>query len=158
MDPDQLIDLIFENIGRLFFPESWFQLDLKFSKSELFSMLLIDRRQEITMTELSEFIHSPMSTSNGVVERLIKKGCVLRDRSEFDRRIVVLRLTEEGMQSISGFKELISGYLKLALEALSQEEIETLVGTVMKIIRGLQSKLGAGQAPEDQPVRRIDIE
>jgi DNA-binding MarR family transcriptional regulator len=158
MGPDEIIDLLFENVKHLFFPEDWFQLDLKFSKSEIFSLLLIDKRQEITMTELSEYIHSPMSTSNGIVERLLKKGCVLRGRSESDRRIVVLRLTEEGARFISGFRELISGYLKMALEELSAEEVETLIGIVMKIIRGLRNRTDAGQTPVERPVRNIAIE
>ena len=156
MGLDQIIELLFENIGCFFLPESWLQLDLKFSKSELLSLLIIDRRGELTMTELSDYIGSPMSTANGVVERLIKKGCVHRGRSDSDRRIVVLRLTEEGARFIAGIKELISGYLKAALEALSSEEIETLLGIVMKIVRGLQSRPGPEQAAA--PLKRIAIE
>jgi DNA-binding MarR family transcriptional regulator len=155
---EEIIDFFFENINHLFFPENWLQLDLKFSKSELFTLLLIDRRREITMTELADYISAPMSTANGVAERLVKKGIVTRDRSDADRRIVVLRLSEEGTRLVAGFKDLASGYLKAAMEELSEEEIETLAGIALKIIRGLQRRLDPGSGQEDQPVRQIPIE
>jgi DNA-binding MarR family transcriptional regulator len=158
MELDEIIDLFFDNIKHLFFPENWLQLDLKFSKSEIFSLLLIEKRHDITMTELADYINSPMSTSNGIIERLVKKGYVVRDRSESDRRIVVLRLTGEGEKLITGFKELVSGYLKMALETISEEEVKVLADIILKVVRAMQQKLGSGETPETREIRKIAIE
>lgn len=157
-DFDNIMDLFFENIKHLFFPENWLQIDLKFSKFEIFSMLLVDKRQEITMTELSEYINTPMSTANGIIERLVKKGYIIRDRSDSDRRIVVLRLSEAGSQLIGGVKELVSGYLKMALEALDEEEIQTLIDIIFKVVRSFQSKMDAEQKTVSSEIRKISIE
>lgn len=158
MGIDEIIDLFFENLKPLFFPETWLQLDMKFSKTEIFSLLLIDKRQEITMTELADYLNTPMSTANGIVERLIKKGCVERDRSEADRRIVVVRLTAEGHRLITGLKELISGYLKTALETLSEEEVQFMINTVLKVVTSLREKMLSQEPAGDSELRKISIE
>lgn len=158
-DLNEVIDLFFDNIKHLFFPESWLQIDLKFSKSEIFAMLLIEKKHEITMTELSEYINAPMSTANGLVERLFKKGYVIRDRSDLDRRIVVLRLTEEGAQLLANIKGIVSSYLKMALEDLSQEEIQFLADIAIKIIHSLQKKISTEPASSaETKIRKIDIQ
>ena len=43
---------------------------MKLSKTEIFSILYLDKRKEITMTELVEYINVPMSTATGIVTDL----------------------------------------------------------------------------------------
>jgi DNA-binding MarR family transcriptional regulator len=158
VDANDLIDLFFDNIKHLFFPENWLQLDLKFTKSELFGMILIDKRKEITMTELSDYIKTPMSTANGIIERLVKKGLVVRERSDSDRRIVVLRLTEEGARFIGSLKELVSGYLNVILSELSEEETAALTATVLKIVKILQNRLDVEHQSSPEVMKQIPID
>lgn len=158
---NDILELFFGNIKKLFFPEDWLQIDLKFSKSEIFAMLLIDKKKEITMTELADYINVSMSTANGIIERLVKKGYVKRDRSDSDRRIVVLQLTTEGSQLVINLKEFVSRYLKMAFDELTDEEIQSLIDIVLKIMRGLQRKMDADAAaakPAENEIRKIPIE
>lgn len=160
MDFNELSDMLFENLKKVFFPEEWLNLDMKFSKSEIFAMLLIDKRKEITMTELAEYIHSPMSTATGIIDRLVKSGYIKRDRSEEDRRIVVLKLAEKGLQEITRLKEFISGYINKIAESLTQDEIHVLTDVISKIIDILNTEFTeklTGQ-PEVNTVRKIEIE
>ncbi|MDF2531590.1 MAG: winged helix DNA-binding protein [Clostridia bacterium] len=159
-DLDQIVDLLIENMKKLFFPEEWFDMDMKFSKFELFTMLFLDKRKEITMTELVEYINSPMSTATGIVDRLVKNGYVIRERSETDRRIVILKLTEEGAQLIKKLKELISGYLGMVLEDLTDEEKQFIINIAMKIMNSLQRKLNNTASVEQgkNDLRKIEIE
>jgi DNA-binding MarR family transcriptional regulator len=159
-DLDQIVDLLIENMKKLFFPEEWFDMDMKFSKFELFTMLFLDKRKEITMTELVEYINSPMSTATGIVDRLVKNGYVIRERSETDRRIVILRLTEEGAQLIKKLKELISGYLGMVLEDLTDEEKRFITNIAMKIMNSLQRKFNNTASVEQgkNDIRKIEIE
>jgi DNA-binding MarR family transcriptional regulator len=159
-DLDHIVDLLIENMKKLFFPEEWFDMDMKFSKFELFTMLFLDKRKEITMTELVEYINSPMSTATGIVDRLVKNGYVIRERSETDRRIVILKLTEEGAQLIKKLKELISGYLGMVLEDLTDEEKQFIINIAMKIMNSLQRKLSNTASVEQgkNDLRKIEIE
>ena len=159
-DLNEISDILFENLKKVFFPEEWLRLDMKFSKSEIFAMLLIDRRKEITMTELSEYIHSPLSTATGIIDRLVKNGYIKRDRSEQDRRIVVLRLGEKGFQEITKLKKLISVYLGKVAEGLTQEEIQVLTRIISKVIHILNTEFTdeLPKTPDEKTVRKIEIE
>ncbi|MDF2597151.1 MAG: winged helix DNA-binding protein [Clostridia bacterium] len=159
-DVDSMVDLLIENIKKLFFPEEWIELDMKFSKFELFTMLFLDKRKEITMTELVEYINSPMSTATGIVDRLVKSGYVSRERSDTDRRIVILRLTEQGLQLIKKLKDMISGYLNVVLEDLTEEEMKVMTGIALKVVNKFQTKLSktALSAQSKDDIRKIEIE
>jgi DNA-binding MarR family transcriptional regulator len=159
-DFNNISDLLFDNLKKVFFPEEWLNLDLKFSKSEIFAMFLIDKRKEITMTELAEYIHSPMSTATGIVDRLVEGGYINRERSGSDRRIVTLGLTEAGSQLISSLKNLISEYVSLIMEDLTQGEKQVLTNVVLKIMNNLKTKFNQKLPDEhnDNTIRKIDIE
>lgn len=157
---DNIIDLFIDNLKKLFFPEEWIELDMKFSKTEIFSILYLDKRKEITMTELVEYINVPMSTATGIVDRLVKKGYIARERSETDRRIVVLRLTEEGSRLIENLKDLIYKYLDMILADLTDEEKQFLARIALKIVHNLGNRLEP-KKPETQDknqVKKIHIE
>ncbi|GIM30009.1 MarR family transcriptional regulator [Clostridium polyendosporum] len=160
IDLDNLVDLFIDSIKKLFFPEAWINLDLKFSKSEIFTMLFLDKNKEVTMTELVEYINSPMSTATGIVDRLVKNGYINRGRSETDRRIVVLRLTEAGSQLIKDLKDMMSKYLKMILDDLTEEEKQFMIRIAFKIMHKLQAEMDT-KAPslEDKvTIKKIDIE
>lgn len=159
LDLENMLDLFLDNVKKLFFPEEWLELDLKFSKYELFTILLLNRRQETTMTELVEYINSPMSTATGIVDRLVKSGYVKRERSETDRRIVILSLTEEGTQLVQKLKDLISKYLNLVLEDLTEEEKKFMTGIAFKVMNKLQQSMTAPASMEyEEHIKKIDIE
>jgi DNA-binding MarR family transcriptional regulator len=160
LDFDDIMGLFIENIKKLFFPEDWIEFDLKFSKSELFSMLFLDKRKEITMTELVDYINTPMSTATGIVDRLVKHGYIKRDRSETDRRVVVLSLTEEGAQLIKKLKELIQGYINLIFDDLTEEEKQFLTRIILKVMKNLQDKLNTQTTDnqDENKIKKIEIE
>lgn len=160
LDFDNIVDLFIENTKKLFFPEEWIALDLKFSKFELFSMLFLDKRKEITMTELVEYINTPMSTATGIIDRLVKNGYIKRDRSEADRRIVILRLTEEGSQLMKRLKDLIYEYLNMIVDDLTEDEKQFMTRIVLKIMNNLQKKLDTKEPSNknEDSLKKIDIE
>jgi DNA-binding MarR family transcriptional regulator len=159
-DLDSIIDLVIINMKKFFSFEEWIELDLKFSKSEIFTMLFLDRRKELSMTELVEYINSPMSTATGIADRLVRSGCIVRERSETDRRVVILKLTEKGSTLIAEMKAMIQGYISMAVENLTEEEIQFLTNIIFKMLNNLQKKLNA-EIPGDRSIdsiKKINIE
>ncbi|MEA4963079.1 MarR family winged helix-turn-helix transcriptional regulator [Lutispora sp.] len=158
-DLEDIVDLLIENLKKLFFPEEWIELDLKFSKFEIFAMLLLYKSSEVTMTELVEYINVPMSTATGIVDRLVKKGYIARERSEADRRIVVLKLTEEGSNLVKNLKDLICKYLNMILQDLTEEEKQSMAHIAMKIMNKLQKGLSFNDSAEQKnDIKKISIE
>lgn len=158
-DLDNIVDMLIDNSKKLFFPNEWINMDIKFSKTEIFTMMFLDKNKEATMTELVEYINSPMSTATGIIDRLVKNGYINRDRSETDRRIVVLKLTDLGSKLIKDFKDLISSYLKVILDELTEEEKQFLINIVFKIINRLQSQISNTTEDKDNiTIKKISIE
>lgn len=157
---DDFMDLILNNLKKVFFPEEWLALDMKFSKTELFAMLLLDKRKEITMTELAETIHVPMSTATGMIDRLARNSYVKRERTDEDRRVVVLCLTGKGVQVTTEFKTIISRYVSIVTDDLTEQEQQFLISIILKAVKKLETQWRADDSVTDvnREVRTIPIE
>jgi DNA-binding MarR family transcriptional regulator len=123
---EDLFELVFDNLKRIVFPEEWLALDIEMSKQELFSIMIVDRLGEITMSQLSDQMNFPMSTATGIIDRLVKKGYVHRGKSESDRRIVAITLTDKGRAFTQSLRTTISDYIKKAYDSLNEEERQYL--------------------------------
>lgn len=158
-DLDNIVDMLIDNSKKLFFPNEWINLDIKFSKIEIFTMIFLDKNKEATMTELVEYINSPMSTATGIIDRLVRNGYIDRGRSETDRRIVVLKLTDAGSQLVMNFKNLLSSYLRMVVDELTEEEQKFLINIVFKIINKLQSQISDTKDDNNKTtIKKINIE
>ena len=161
MNPyEEFYELIFGYIKRIAFPEEWIAVDIVMSKQELFTLMTINGLKEATMGQLSENMNFPMSTATGIVDRLVKKGYVQRGKSESDRRIVVISLTQEGNHFAQKMKAMFLSYIKRAYDALNDGEREMLFRIVDKItdsFRQMNTESGPGEK-ERNLIRKIEIE
>lgn len=161
MNYDTLFDFLLDNIKTLFYPEEWIQLDLTLSKSELISILMIDRYGEITMSEVSAHILVPMSTATGIMDRLVKKGLAKRVRSESDRRTVVIRLTDQGQELIREFKNKLDLYLGKINNVLSEEEKSAAIHIFTKVVKAIGDQTDRSENEKDSDsgtMKKIEID
>ena len=86
----------------------------------------MDREAEYTMSELSKNAHLPLSNMTVIIKRLEAKGIVLRRRSQNDRRIVQVCLTDKGRR---------------VLEAFVAQRVHELENTLGKLSKKDQHKL-----------------
>ena len=155
---NELYDIAMDTLKKLLYPEEWIAVDLSLSKTELLTLLQVDRNGEIIMSQIADYINIPMSTATGMVERLVKKGYIERIRNDSDRRIVAIRLTEAGRALAEDIKTRIMNILKLLLENLTDEE-ETLLLHIFTKVTDLFS--GSKPVESDETggtVKKIEIE
>jgi len=159
-EPDEIFELIFKNLKGFIFPEKLLMVDLEMSKMELLSLITIDRYSEIIMSQMADYINTPMSTATGIIDRLVRKGYIVRDRAESDRRIVVLKLSEKGKLFTSDLKERIAELIQKAYAVLSEEETQYLFRIIEKIIGVFRSKANTSSAITEttEVLRKIAIE
>ncbi len=160
LEYNELFDLLFSNIKKLVYPEEWINLDFAFSKSEIFAMLLVDRNGEVIMSQMSSYINIPMSTATGIVDRLVKNGFMKRERSESDRRIVTIRLTDRGKEIVEGFKSFVMERVRAVNEHLTEDERGMLYNIFIKVIEILNKKNEDAEEIDSsrEAIRKIEIE
>jgi DNA-binding MarR family transcriptional regulator len=156
---ESIMDLVFDSLKKFFYPQEWISLDLDFSKSEIFTMLLVDKHGEIIMSQVADYINVSMSTANGIVERLVKSGHLNRDRSDTDRRIVLIRLTDKGKKLVEQLKNIIFEYVQLIYESLDDEERKLIFKVFNKVVDILNKKyLKPQEDPSKNQLKKITIE
>jgi DNA-binding MarR family transcriptional regulator len=96
------------------------------------------------MGALAEGLGIAPGSLTGVVDRLIDKGLVNRERSEADRRKVMVGLSPEGEKAFSRFREAAAKFSDSLLSLLKPEESETLLQLMEKLVKGLENHEGGG--------------
>ena len=161
MNPyDEFYELIFDYLKRIAFPGEWLAIDLIMSKQELFTLMILDRLKEATMSQLSDQMNFPMSTATGIIDRLVKKGYIERGKNETDRRIVVISLADKGKDFVKRMKGMLFTYAQRAYDALNEEEREAAFRIVDKVITSFKKYQEETQQSSTvkHNVRKITIE
>jgi len=86
------------------------------SPQEFRIVIILGDQTGLTMTELAEKLNLAMSTMTSVIDRMIEKNLVNRERSEDDRRIVRVFLTDQGKVF---YQKIYHHRLQMALTMLS---------------------------------------
>lgn len=158
MDYNDLYQFMLDNIQKIVMPEELIKIELSVSRFELAALMLAERHDNITMSALAQGMSVPMSTATGVVDRLVRKKLLQRDRSEEDRRIVTVALTGEGRDLLEKVKKHFRLFFDRVKSLLTAEEFETGINLIRKIALGFRKE---DNVPDAQPVlsrRPIEIE
>ncbi|HEY8117859.1 MAG TPA: MarR family transcriptional regulator [Methylophilaceae bacterium] len=89
-------------------------------------LLLIGHGKARTAADLSRCGGVETSTMTRMLDRLESKGLIIRKRSESDRRIIFLELTDEGKRLVSEVPNLLAESLNQHLRGFNQQELDTL--------------------------------
>lgn len=86
--------------------------------------ILIEHGDSLTMSELARFTHSPKQQITKTVDRLTECNFAERISDPSDRRIVRLKLTQQGKDYISHFLTEKAGYYQNLFDEMPSEERE----------------------------------
>ncbi|MEI8216696.1 MAG: MarR family transcriptional regulator [Eubacteriales bacterium] len=89
--------------------------------------------------DMSKEMGIPASTFTGMIDRLVEKGYVVRERSEKDRRSVTLRINEE-MQPNEKEDNATANHMKEVLSCLADEDKKQLFDAIKKFEEALINK------------------
>lgn len=108
----------------------------KFSDLSISEMHVIDNigiNRERTMSDTAKDLRITSGTLTTAVDNLIKKGYVARERSLEDRRVVNIKLTEEGIAAFYSHEDFHKDLVISALQQLDITEEELLIKVLTNI-------------------------
>lgn len=103
-------------------------------------LAVISQNPGITQKELAEALDIQPASVSELLMKLERKGLVLREKDEADRRSTRVRLTEDGQAHLSAPKEETDPF-----EGLSPEEQAQLRSLLEKLLNGWQQNHSAGR-------------
>lgn len=157
-DFEKIIFDYLDRVKELISPRTWENILLDCSKNEVFVMLLLYRRGEVNMTQVSDYLQVPLNTVTGIVDRMEKRKLLVRQRSVEDKRVVTIQMTEEGMACIKDILEQVFRYGQSILNRLTPQELQTGIQLIDKVLEGLNEEYEKSQAEPEKKVRKIKIE
>ena len=108
------------------------------------------------MTEIAEYIHVPLNTATGIVNRMEKGGFIVRTRSTEDKRVVLIGFSEKGMAQFEKLVRELTRYGMKIFGSLTKDEMELFYKVAAKVKDILKEERKAEEAP--RKVRKIMIE
>jgi DNA-binding MarR family transcriptional regulator len=106
-----------------------------YSASEKSLLRLLDDHGPRNMSEISSHLGLALSSTTGVVDRLVERRAVERSRSESDRRTVRVMLTTRGRRVLEGFYADRIRLGRAMLERLEPNRRQTLLDIFRRIAR-----------------------
>lgn len=119
--------------------------DLQMGPQDVRALTWLGRRETCLMTDFAKGVGVPLSTATHLANRLVEKGVMLRERSEEDRRVVVVGLSELGRELDSSFFLLRLARSKTLLSKLEPAEQQQLVALMQKAL---------GEPPQPKTLRK----
>lgn len=110
------------------------------SPQEIRVLRTVGRQECCMMTSIAAAIRLSLSSVTGLIDRLVEKKLVRRDRSSEDRRVVQVALTDEGRELHSASMQGRLGLARDLLKTLDASEQEALLSLFGKISQRLKEK------------------
>lgn len=147
IDLENMVFEYMDKIKRLLSSEIWENILLDCSKNELFAMVYLYRHGEVNMSQLAEYLEVPLNTMTGIITRMEKRQMLTRQRSQEDKRVVTVLMTEQGHQQMAHILGQIMHYGQLMLSDLSAEEFQVIIKLVDRMLKILEQEQRAESVP-----------
>lgn len=108
--------------------------------AQLWALAEISVRPRITVTELAKAMSIHQSTASNLLEKLENQSYIARNRSDEDRRVVLLSLTPQGEEILNKAPLPYRGVLNDALLKLDAANLESLQASLETLVAQLEFK------------------
>jgi MarR family transcriptional regulator, organic hydroperoxide resistance regulator len=109
-----------------------------FTTSQCYVLLELKKSSNLTMNELSDKMNLNTSTMTRIINNLVRDGYIERGRDENDRRIVIAKLTEEGIKAAEDLDESIMNYYRKIANNLPKGQVEDVLKSVELLINAFE--------------------
>lgn len=100
------------------------------SMTEIHTLVAIDIGDGKSMSEVANQLMISVSTLTIAIDKLLKKGFVERYGIQGDRRIVMVKLTEKGENSVAEHKKFHDKMIHDTISQLEEHELNVLIQSI----------------------------
>lgn len=152
----QIIKDYIEEVKDLLSSDIWENIFLNCTKNEVLIFWLLYQRSEVNMTEIAEYIHVPLNTATGIINRMEKNELIVRTRSKEDKRVVLIGFSEKGMAQFQNLINEMMYYGMKVMSSFTKEEMDLFYKMTTKVMEVLRQEKKKEATP--RKVRKITIE
>lgn len=109
--------------------------DTELTAQQLYFLKYVQHQHSCTPSDMSKAFGITMGALTGFIDRLCKLGLVTRSRTEKDRRLVLIRITDQGRETVKEFEK--QKYEKFA------QILQEFPATDVQQLNDLLNRLGA---------------
>ncbi len=102
-----------------------------------------ERSEGCSMSELAESSHQVSATMTGIVDRLLDRGLVVRERDPNDRRTLRVGLTHAGTELLERVRQRKRAWMLQFLETLSPDERGLMIEMAQRYMAVLEKSFNA---------------
>jgi DNA-binding MarR family transcriptional regulator len=124
------------------------QFPMELNIQELKVLEVLGERGSCIMRELADGLMVAMSTATGIVDKMVQKDLIRRERVDEDRRIVRAELSARGLELFEAVKGRHLLFCRRMLEALNEDEQDILMVLMRKIAREAGRTVAQGAVRE----------
>jgi|GEM_PF-771802 len=132
----RLFPVFFKRLGQSFHEQT--DTARRFTHAQYRVLALANRRDHWRMSDLAKRMALSPGSLTLMMDRLIEDGLISRGRSDKDRRVVIVRITEKGrsllLERRAGLHRMAAGYIS----RLSDSEREELLQAISTLVRFLE--------------------
>ncbi|MCR4423507.1 MAG: MarR family transcriptional regulator [candidate division WOR-3 bacterium] len=115
-------------------------LGQEFSFSQAMVLITLLNMRQTSMNKLAEVLGISKANASGLVDRLVKKRLVERDRSTEDRRVVLVQLTPAGIKTAQQLAKLNRQGLVKMMRRIPDQNLKVFIDTLEQLAQGLIAK------------------
>lgn len=113
-------------------------LSCDISLPELQVIVFLGQTGPSKMSDIAAHMFTSLSNLTVIVDKLVKKGLAERCRSKEDRRVVIVKLTEEGNEHYIRHRDIKLKLSQLILAALDESDRKVYLELIQKIARNIK--------------------
>ena len=117
-------------------------LEQTFSFSQVMVLQTLLYHKEMKMTALATFLGLSKANATGLIDRLVKRKMVLRQRSTKDRRVVLVHLTPAGARAAEKLTIQQRRGLAQMMKRIPEKNLELFIDMLEKVALGLVESHG----------------
>ena len=114
--------------------------ELSFVPADIQTLRYIARNAGCKLTDLAQYLGVVPTTASSIVDRLVDRGFVVRERLETNRRAIALQLTDEGKVVQSRLETEERATMKTMLEALPEKDRNQFVKSMTQIAQSVANR------------------